>query len=161
MTQKIISRIVLLSIRQRQIESTRAISQSIGSNLDAIMARLQILAGSVELQGGQLSDNNTKRLLEEVYRQITAITPVDRLFILDRDNIVKTNIVPKGENAFIGTNISAFNWVKEATSDRKNSSPHFSDGFIGLDNKSRIALSYPIINRQTSEYIGLVGVAWF
>ncbi|MPZ06535.1 MAG: hypothetical protein GEU26_08970 [Nitrososphaeraceae archaeon] len=145
--------------RQRQIESTRAISQNIGSNLDSIMTRLQLLAGSADLQGGQLSDNSTKRLLEEVYRQITAITPADRLFILDKDNIVKTNIVPKGENTFVGTNISAFNWVKEATSDRNNNGPHFSDGFIGLDNKYRIALSYPIINRQTTEYFGLIGVA--
>jgi signal transduction histidine kinase len=144
--------------RERQIEATRAISQSIGSNLDAIMARLQMLAGSVELQEGQLSGNNTKGLLEEVYHQITAVTPVDRLFIIDRENIVKTNIVPNGENAFIGTNISAFNWVKEATSNRTFSSPYFSDGFVGLDNKYRIVLSYPIVNRQTGEYFGLVGM---
>jgi uncharacterized membrane protein YfhO len=39
--------------RQRQIESTKAISQNIGSDLDSIMARLQMLARSAELQGGQ------------------------------------------------------------------------------------------------------------
>jgi signal transduction histidine kinase len=145
--------------RQRQIESTRAISQNIGSNLDAIMARLQMIAGSVDLQRGQLSGGNTTKLSEEVYRQITAITPVDRLFILDKDNIVKMNIVPKGENAFLGANISGFDWVQEATNNRTSGIPHFSNGFIGLDSKYRIALSYPIVNRQTGDYIGLVGVA--
>lgn len=30
---------------------------------------------------------------------------------------------------------------------------------LGLDNKYRIVLTYPIINRQTGEYFGLVGVA--
>jgi signal transduction histidine kinase len=145
--------------RQRQIESTKAISQNIGSNLDAIIARLQMIAGSVDLQRGQLSGYNTTKLSEEVYRQITAITPADRLFILDKDNIVKTNIVPKGENAFLGANISGFDWVQEATNNRTSGIPHFSNGFIGLDSKYRIALSYPIVNRQTGDYIGLVGVA--
>ena len=69
--------------RQRQIESSKAISQNIGSDLDSIMARLQMLAISEDLQQGQLSDNNTRILLEEVYSQVTAITPVDRLFMLD------------------------------------------------------------------------------
>jgi hypothetical protein len=90
--------------RQRQIESSKAISQNIGSDLDSIMARLQMLAISEDLQQGQLSDNNTRILLEEVYSQVTAITPVDRLFILDKDNIVRMNIVPKGENTFVGSN---------------------------------------------------------
>jgi hypothetical protein len=112
--------------RQRQIESTKAISQSIGSNLDSIVARLQMLASSVNLQRGQSSDNNTRTLLEEIYHQITAVTPVDRLFILDKDNIVKMNIVPKGENTFVSANVSSLSWVKEATTDKKNSMPFFS-----------------------------------
>ena len=145
--------------RQRQIESSKAISQNIGSDLDSIMARLQMLAISEDLQQGQLSDNNTRILLEEVYSQVTAITPVDRLFILDKDNIVRMNIVPKGENTFVGSNVSSLSWVKEATGDRKTSMPFFSNGYVGLDNKYRIVLTYPIINKQTGEYFGLVGVA--
>jgi hypothetical protein len=145
--------------RERQIESTRAISQNIGSDLDSIMARLQMLARTSELQRGQVSDNNTRALLEEVYHQITAITAVDRLFILDKNNIVKMNIVPKGENTFVGSNVSSLSWIKEATADKKNGIPFFSNGYVGLDNKYRIVLTYPIINRQTGEYFGLVGVA--
>ncbi|CAN5313773.1 hybrid sensor histidine kinase/response regulator [soil metagenome] len=145
--------------RQRQIESSKAISQNIGSDLDSIMARLQMLAISEDLQRGQLSDNNTRILLEEVYRQIIVITPVDRLFILDKDNIVRMNIVPKGEDTFVGSNVSSLSWIKEATGDRKTSMSFFSNGYVGLDNKYRIVLTYPIINRQTGEYFGLVGVA--
>jgi hypothetical protein len=40
--------------------------------------------------------------LEEIYHQITAVTLGDRLFILDKDNIVRINIVSKGENTFVG-----------------------------------------------------------
>jgi hypothetical protein len=39
--------------RQRQIESTKAVSQNIGSDLDSIMARLQMLARSAELPTGE------------------------------------------------------------------------------------------------------------
>jgi hypothetical protein len=113
------------------IESTKAISQNIGSDLDSIMARLQMLARSAELQGGQFSDSNTRTLLEEVYHQITAITAVDRLFILDKNNIVKMNIVPKGENTFVGSNVSALSWVKGATGDKKNSIPFFLMVMLG------------------------------
>lgn len=35
--------------RQRQIESTKVISQNIGSDLDSITARLQMLASSVNV----------------------------------------------------------------------------------------------------------------
>jgi hypothetical protein len=89
------------------------------------MARLQMLARTSELQRGQVSDNNTRALLEEVYHQITAITAVDRLFILDKNNIVKMNIVPKGENTFVGSNVSSLSWIKEATADKKNGIPFF------------------------------------
>ena len=40
--------------RQRQIESSKAISQNIGSDLDSIMTRLQMLAISEDLQQGQV-----------------------------------------------------------------------------------------------------------
>jgi hypothetical protein len=82
------------------------------------------------LQRGQLANNNTRTLLEEAYHQITAFTPVDRLFILDKDNIVKINIVPKGENTFVGTDVSSLSWVKEATIDKKNSMPFFLMGML-------------------------------
>src|SRR5215217_5259567 len=115
--------------RRRQIESTQALSQNIGSDLDSIMVRLQMLANSPVLQQGQQSGNDTRKLLEEVYHRITAITLVDRLFILDKDNIVKINIVPEGEKTFIGANVSYLDWVREATTGEKKSI--FSNGYVG------------------------------
>ena len=35
--------------------------------------------------------------------------------------------------------------------------PIFSNGYAALDGKYRIAISYPIINRERGEYMGLVG----
>ena len=76
------------------------------------------------MQRGQLSDI-TQEIIGRIYHQITAVTLVDRLFILDKDNIVKMNIVSKEENTFVGANVSSLSWVKEATTDKKNSMPFF------------------------------------
>jgi signal transduction histidine kinase len=46
------------------------------------------------------------------------------------------------------------NWIRETQTQRK---PVFSNGYLGLDGKYRIGLTYPIINRETGDYIGLVG----
>ena len=63
-------------------------------------------------------------------------------------------MVPTGQKNFIGTNISYINWVRETRTEHK---PVLSNGYVGLDGKYRIGLTYPIINRETGEYIGLVG----
>jgi peptidoglycan hydrolase CwlO-like protein len=86
--------------KQRQIQSTKALSQHIGADLDSIMARLQDLTNSVYLQQGDVLSNKTKKSMEQIYFQINNITKVDRLFILDENNIERSGIVPKGEESF-------------------------------------------------------------
>src|ERR671929_2307802 len=85
--------------KQRQIESTLGLSQHIGSDLDSVMARLQDLANTVYLQQGDLVSNITKKSMEQMYAQMNNITKVDRLFILDENNIVRSSIAPKGQEA--------------------------------------------------------------
>jgi hypothetical protein len=140
--------------KQRQIGSTLALSQHIGSDLDSIMARLQDLANSVYLQEGDLSSSNTtKKSMQQMYVQMNNITKVDRLSILDENNIERSSIVPKGEQTFVGINFSYRDWVR----DTKNTlMPLFSNGFVGRDGKYRIAITHPIINIKTGKYIGLV-----
>ena len=140
--------------KQRQIESTQALSRHIGSDLDSIMARLQSLANSVYLQQGDLLSNKTKKSMEQMYVQMNNITKVDRLFILNENDIERSCIVPKGEEAFVGVNFSYRNYVRETKSTLM---PVFSDGFVGRDGKYRIAITAPIINSETGKYAGLVG----
>ena len=120
------------------------------------MVRLQMLANSALLQQGELSGNETTKLLQEVYDQINSITPADRLFILNKDNIATINIIPKGEKSFVGVNFSYREWVRQT---KDTLIPVFSNGFEGMDSKYRIALTYPIVNRNTGQYLGMVGAA--
>ncbi len=140
--------------KQRQIESTQALSRHIGSDLDSIMTRLQSLANSVYLQQGDLVSNKTKTLMEQMYIQMNKITDVDRLFILDGNNIERNGLVPKGEEAFVGVNFTYRDYVRETKSTLM---PVFSDGFVGRDGKYRIAITAPIISIETGKYEGLVG----
>jgi signal transduction histidine kinase len=142
--------------KQRQIGSTLALSQHIGSDLDSILARLQDIANSVYLQQGDLSSNTTKKSMEQMYIQMNNITKVDRLFILDENNIASSSIVPRGEQTFVGINFSYRDWV----TDTKNTlMPIFSNGFDGRDGKYRIAITHPIINIKTGKYMGLVAAS--
>jgi signal transduction histidine kinase len=141
--------------KQRQIDSTRFVSQHISSDLNLVLADLRGLASSANIQQGELSTSSTRNLVEGVYLQINSI--VDRLFLVDKNNIVVLNIIiPKGQKTFVGSNVSHFNWISETKAEKK---PIFSNGYLGLDGKIRIGITYPIINIKTGEYLGLVGAA--
>src|ERR687894_436787 len=140
--------------RDRQLTQIQAIANNIQSDNELVLSHLRGLANSVYLQNGDLSGNETEKLLKDTYAEINEIG--DRLFVIDNKNIVRLNIVPEGEDPFIGTNMSSIQWVIEA---RSNLAPTFSNGVVGLDGRHRIFITYPIVDRQDGSYMGLVGVA--
>ena len=141
---------------QRQIESTEALSRHIGSDLGSIMSKLELLSNSATMQQGMLVGNRTTDLLDKAYRQINSITPLDRLFILDKNNTVTTSIVAKDLPKFVGVNFSDRGWVRETIDTQM---PVFSNGFQGMDGIYRIAITFPIINENSGEYLGLVAAS--
>ena len=140
--------------KQRQIESTKALSNHIASDLDLIMSKLELLANSGTLQQGNLVGNKTTEELEKTYQQINSKTPLDRLFILDKNNIVKSSIAATDLPRFVGVNFSDREWARE-TKDMQM--PAYSNGFEGRDGVYRIAITFPIINEGA--YIGLVAAS--
>jgi signal transduction histidine kinase len=143
--------------KQIQKETTKALAQHIMSDLGSIMTSLHGLSYSKYLQEGDLTSNDTESLLKIYYQQMNSSTPVDRLFILDANGIVKMSIDPQGHPSFLGEDFSFREYVKET---KNTLSPQFSDGFIGVDGRYRIAVTYPVIvnNSSGTNYIGLVGV---
>jgi signal transduction histidine kinase len=137
-----------------QMRSTQALSQRISSDMSFMMAKLQGLADSTYLQQGDLSSDKTKKLSQEIYAQINNVTTSDRFFIINKNCIVMTDIASQGQKSFIGNNVSGISWIQEITVTHK---PTFSNGYAGLDGRYRVAVSYPIINRETREYLGIVG----
>ena len=140
--------------KARQMQSTQALSQRISSDLGSIMARLQGLTVSSYLQQADLSSDKTRKLLQETYFQINNITTADRLFIINKNCVVMTYISLPGRKTFVGANASGIEWVRQITIRHK---PVFTNGYFGFDGDYRITIAYPIINRETREYMGLVG----
>ncbi len=156
-TERSIRDSMLEQQKQNQEDNTKALAQHIRSDMDSIMGRLQGLAHSKDIQEGNLTSNNTKNLMKTYYHQLNSSTPVDRLFILDANGMVKVNMVPEGQPSFIGRDFSSLEWARET---KNTLSPQFSDGFVGADGRYRIAVTYPIVinNSSGTQYIGLVGV---
>ena len=146
---------MFLQQRDEQIESTKVMAEHISSDLKLIMSILQGLTDSIYLQQGELYGDRIEKLFNEKFRDITSITKVDGLFIADRDDIITYNIVSEGQRSFVNIDISFREYVQQVKSKLK---PIFSDGYKGMDDKYKISLIAPIINREDGQYIGLIGV---
>jgi signal transduction histidine kinase len=150
LTQNSIRTSVFAQQKERQIEATKSISEHIGSDLNLVVGMLDGLANSYYLQRGDLSSQNAENLIKEKYTQYGTI--INRLFVLNKDNIVTISLSQPGSETFLSQDFSLRDWVKET---RNSLEPVFSDGFerLGI---YRIFIAYPIINRNTHEFIGML-----
>jgi len=130
-----------------------AISQHIGSDLNLVMAVLQGLANSAYLQAGETSAEKTKTLVEDEYSTIQGI--VDRVFVLDKNDIVTIGLSKSGKDRYLGADFSQRVWVQEAKETMK---PAFSRGFE-RQGIYTIFIAVPIENRETGEPLGIVGAS--
>ena len=139
-------------IDRQQIES-KSLSQHIGSDLTLVTTILDGLANSVYMQEAHLDPKKTNSIINEKYNSIDDI--IDRIFILDNDDVVTTDLSRQGTNLYVGSDFSQREWVEEARNDLK---PVFSEGFEGQGIYS-IFIAVPMINRENNEYLGLIGAS--
>jgi hypothetical protein len=76
---------------------------------------------------------------------------IDRLFILDKSDIMVNSLSRQLSEFFLGEDFSFRNWVKET---RSTLMPVFSPGDFEREQIFREFISYPIINRDSGQYIG-------
>ena len=119
------------------------------------MSILQGMADSPRFQQGELSGDNTLKIIKDKFSIVNNVTEVDGLFIIDKDNILTNHVVSKGQRSFININMSFRDYIGET---RNTLKPVFSDGFTGIDGTFRIALTVPIVNSNSGKYLGMVGV---
>lgn len=137
----------------RQQIASKSLSQHIGSDLTLVTAILDGLANSIHMQDGSLDPNKTNSMIIEKYNSIDDI--IDRIFILDKDDVVTTDLSHQGTNLDVGSSFSQREWVEEA---RNNLKPVFSKGFEGQGIYS-IYIAVPMINRENHQYLGLIGAS--
>ena len=136
--------------RDLQLRSTKETAQHIESDVTLVLSMLDGLANSLYLQQGELGSERTTKLLEETYAN--SDLTVDRLFVLDNDDILVATLASKPSEFFLGEDFSFRSWVKET---RSSLSPVFSGYFerIGI---YREFITHPIISRETGEYFGTI-----
>jgi hypothetical protein len=136
--------------RELQLQSTKEIAQHIESDLTLVLSMLNGLANSLYLQQGELASKRTTTLLEETYAGYNLT--IDRLFVLDNNDIMVGSLASKPSEFFLGQDFSFRSWVKET---RSSLSPVFSGYFerVGI---YREFITHPIISRETGEYFGMV-----
>src|SRR3712207_3559675 len=107
--------------RDLQLQSTKEIAQHIESDVTLVLSMLNGLANSLYLQQGELGSERTTRLLEETY--VESNLTIDRLFVLDNNDIMVASLASKPSEFFLGEDFSFRSWVKET---RISLSPVFS-----------------------------------
>jgi signal transduction histidine kinase len=136
--------------KDRQLESVIGISQNIESDINLMILMLDGLANSAYFQHAELYSEQAKKLMEEKYQQFDTI--IDRLFVLDKNDVVTSSITQSGSETFVGNDLSLREWVSET---RNTLRPVFSNGFE-RQGIYTIFITYPILNRDSKEYIGMV-----
>jgi signal transduction histidine kinase len=139
--------------KDRQLESTKSLSQHIGSDLDKVISMLYAMSNSRYLQIGDFTGSQAHSFLEESYAKIANV--VDTLFILDKDDIISASLSGRGSESFASVDLSLREWVRET---KESGMPVLSNGFERLGVYS-VFITHPIVNRETNEYMGLVGVS--
>jgi signal transduction histidine kinase len=142
---------LLLQQTQHQMTSIRDVSLHIGSDLNLVLGMLDGLSNSIYMQQGDLYGNNATKLVEEKYIQFEGV--VKSLFVLDKNNIVTISFSPAGSyGAMVGADYSLSDLVVNS---RQTLKPVFSDDFE-RQGIFMIYISYPIISRQTGQYMGTI-----
>ena len=138
---------------ERQINSTKSVSQHVGSDLRLVTSMLQDLADSLYLQNEMLSGDKVSNLIEEKFRQLNSVTEVDSLLITDNEGIITSHKASPGMKTFVNIDISSNDYMKQTMNELQ---PVYSNGFTGIDGKYRVVITYPITSMEDGHYIGTV-----
>jgi hypothetical protein len=138
----------------RQIKSTKSISQNIGSDLRLVTPMLQDLADSIYLESEMLSGDKVGKILDEKFNQLNSVTRVDSLLITDKEDIITTYKASQGLETFVNIDISFNEYMKET---KKSLQPVYSDAdikfivFTGLVKSKNVASIFP--RQQEATYL--------
>ena len=153
-TEQKVKNSIFAQYKDRQTESTQAISEHISSDLKLLESILQGIADSSLLQQGLLYGDRIDKMMQEKFSEVNNVTKVDTIFIADKDDIVSYEIVSEGTRSFINIDLSFRDYIQETKNTLRST---FSDGFKGIDTIERIALAVPIVNSSSGEFMGIIG----
>jgi signal transduction histidine kinase len=126
------------------------------NQVESIASNLQIIAGSVSVQEGEMSKGQS--LFNAAQDSTANLTNFYMWLDSDGRMMWLSNINQTAFETFSGTDLSARSYFIESKS---RSAAYYSSAIDSNDNITRIYVSYPIIHRETGEFRGtaVAGIA--
>jgi signal transduction histidine kinase len=143
--------------KNHQIHSAKSISGHISSDLSLAVFNLREIANSDSVQRGEFSSEQTKAVVEAKFQALEGI--LGGISILDENDTIVYTLSPDSPQKgveFTGISLSSRDHVKQT---RVTQMPVFSGGYSGMQDQYLIAVTHPIVSKQTGEYLGLVVAA--
>lgn len=143
-----------------QNQTGKSIANGISSDLNSIFKMIENVAqiqaiketvyGNSTNKGPQSQESSLilgflNDQINSTFKDLSA--KADRMYILDKNGVIISSYAPKGEDLFLGLNLSFRDYVKDTVQSKQ---PVFSGVFKGADGKIRISITYPIMNNTNA-----------
>jgi signal transduction histidine kinase len=156
MTENNVRQALLTQQQSRQIEAVNHVAGQMQTDLQAIKKTLELLASHSRIQRGALTGSETTKLLENMHSELGEVSHASLVAILDANNIL-VNGSTEEVRELIGLDRSDQEYVIET---RKRMQTYVSPAFTSALGEYIIAVSVPIVNEDTGEYLGMVVTAF-
>ncbi len=137
---------------------TKSISKNINSELETIIFELALLADSGELQN-DLGTEESNRLIGQTFNRLNSISPTAQILALDGDFKVLSQ-ASKNHNSFVGATVKGLPDLMNSEENRIESESKILSINTSLFDEPEIAITFPIVNKETNVYKGLLLVTF-
>ena len=137
---------------------TKSISKNINSELELITFELALLAESEQLQK-DLGTKASSDLISQTFSRLNTISPTAQILALDEDFKVLSQ-VSKNHNSFVGAKVKGLPELIDSEEDREKLESKILSINTSLFDEPEIAITFPIINKETGVYKGLLLVTF-
>jgi signal transduction histidine kinase len=151
-TENNVRQALLEQQKARQISSTEHVADQIATDIRGTVKSLQLLASQPELQRSEFTSAVTTGLLEKTQAEMSEVTLIRSVGLLDKNNIHVNNSVEELRET-IGLDRSDQEYVIETG---KRMQPYVSSAFTSASGDYIIAIGVPIIHEETGDYLGMV-----
>ena len=137
---------------------TKSISKNINSELEIIIFELALLADSGELQN-DLGTEESNKLIGQTFNRLNSISPTAQILALDEDFKVLSQ-ASKNHNSFVGATVKGLPELISSEENRTKSESKILSINTSLFDEPEIAITIPIVNKETNVYKGLLLVTF-
>ena len=137
---------------------TKSISKNINSELELITFELTLLAESEQLQN-DLGTKESNDLISQTFDRLNSISPTAQILALDEDFKVLSQ-ASKNHNSFVGATVKGLPDLINSEENRTKSESKILSINTSLFDEPEIAITFPIVNKETNVYKGLLLVTF-